>query len=573
MLRMYRLAGLLSFAFLCTSPSFGGAAVLAQTRYENPIIPQDYSDPDVTAFGTSYVMTASSFANVPGLPILVSDDLVHWRLVGHALDKLVPEAHFATPRRGGGVWAPSIRYHQGYLTIYYPDPDFGIYMTRAPKPEGPWSKPELILPGKGFIDPTPFWDDDGQGWLVIGLAKSRAGMNNRLLAYPLSGDGTRVQTQAEPVVLVAGFTLPPVKTAVGVLPWTTIEGPKVYKRDGWYYIFAPAGGVKQGWQGVFRSRHFAGPYEARNVLDQGTTDVNGPHQGALVSLKGADGFIHFQDADSFGRVVWLEPVAWKDGWPIIGEDPDGDGTGQPVKHGTVPTASSRASQDQPLHLSGSDRFEGRLSLHWQWNANPADNWIDLTARPGFARLNAVPMPASLYEAGNVLSQKLPGERFAAETCLDFAPVSTGERAGLVVLGRRYAWIGVEKRADGLYLVQVENSEAEAGGSEKIVAALKVEPGPLCLKAEAKAEWQSVPLPEGQGPWLSLTREKHARLTFAYRQSGQAYTPFGVTFLTRPGKWVGAQIGIFASAPTGTPAFTATRNGSADFDYFRVESLP
>jgi beta-xylosidase len=174
---------------------------LGNGRYRNPILFADYSDPDAIRVGADYWLTASSFSHVPGLPILHSRDLVNWTLVNHALPQLVPTEHFATPRHGAGVWAPAIRHHAGRFWIYYPDPDFGLYVLTATDPRGRWSEPVLVKAGRGLIDPCPLWDDDGKVWLVHAWAKSRSGKNNILQLNQLSTDGTCV-LDGEGVVIV-----------------------------------------------------------------------------------------------------------------------------------------------------------------------------------------------------------------------------------------------------------------------------------------------------------------------------------------------------------------------------------
>ena len=134
---------------------------LGDGRYKNPVLHADYSDPDAIRVGDTYYLTSSSFNSTPGLPLLQSKDMVNWELVGYALPNLVPAEHFAVPRLGDGVWAPCLRYHDGKFWIFYPDPDFGIFVMTAERFPGPWSKPHLLLAGKGIIDPTPLWDDDG----------------------------------------------------------------------------------------------------------------------------------------------------------------------------------------------------------------------------------------------------------------------------------------------------------------------------------------------------------------------------------------------------------------------------
>jgi beta-xylosidase len=263
--------------------------------YKNPVINADYSDPDVIRVGSNYYMVASSFNCMPGLPILKSSDLVNWKLVNHALKKLEPAAVYDLPQHGKGVWAPAIRFHAGEYYIYYPDPDYGIFMVKTKDPLGIWEKPVLVLPGKGIIDPCPFWNDDGKAYLATGWAGSRAGINSLLTIYRMNARGTQVTDNGKHVF-------------DGHDDNHTVEGPKLYKRNGFYYLFAPAGGGATGWQLVMRSKDIYGPYAYKVVMDQGKTLVNGPHQGALVDTQtGESWFLHFQDKGAYGRVVHLHP--------------------------------------------------------------------------------------------------------------------------------------------------------------------------------------------------------------------------------------------------------------------------
>ncbi len=289
--------------------------------YNNPIIFADYSDPDVCRAGKDYYMTASSFNCTPGLPILHSNDLVNWSIVGHAISDLEPSDFYYIPKLGLGVYAPSIRYHKKYFYIYWGDPDFGIYMVRTKDPRGKWEAPVMVKKGRGFIDPSPLWDEDGNVYLVHALAGSRIRQSSLLIVNKLSKDGTSV-IDGQGRVVYSGH---------GVNP--TIEGPKLYKHGGWYWIFAPAGGVGNGWQLAIRSKDIYGPYDSRIVLARGTTNINGPHQGGWVTTPNGkeDWFIHYQDKGNYGRVIHLQPMTWRsDGWPVIGIDKEGTGTGEPV---------------------------------------------------------------------------------------------------------------------------------------------------------------------------------------------------------------------------------------------------
>jgi len=502
--------------------------------YRNPVLYADYSDPDAIRVGDDFYLTASSFSAVPGLPILHSKDLVNWELVAHALPRLVPEAVFGTAQHGKGVWAPCLRFHAGRYFIYYGDPDYGIYVVTATDPAGPWSAPVLVEAGRGLIDPTPLFDDDGRVWLLHAWAKSRAGFNNVLTLHALSADGLRSLDEGR--VVIDGDELP---------GYRTLEGPKLHKRDGWYWVLAPAGGVAEGWQSAFRSRRIDGPYEDRIVLAQGATPVNGPHQGALVETpRGEPWFLHFQDRGAYGRIVHLEPVAWKQGWPVIGNDPDGDGKGQPVALFRKPRIDAETAITAP---ATSDDFDTpTLGLQWQWQANPQPGWYSLTATPATLRLESQPQAneVNLYAQPGLLLQKLPAPAFVAQTHLRFSPATFGERAGLIVFGDSYAWIGVEKTAAGLRIRQVVASDARGGGAE--------------------LEAASAPLPAAGGVLLRVEVADGARCRFGYAGDDGRFVALGNVFQATPGRWVGAKVGIFAVA-----APTATASGHADFEHFVV----
>ncbi len=290
---------------------------LSDDRYRNPVIHADYSDPDVVRVGADYYMTASSFSHFPGLPILHSKDLVNWKIIGHAA-LTYPDTSFRLPQHGNAIWAPSIRHHNGTYYIYYGDPDRGVFMTKATNPAGPWSPLKLIKKVTGWIDCCPLWDEDGKAYLVHAYANSRVGLKSVLLVNEMNPNGEEILGTSTLV-----FN--------GQQNHNTIEGPKFYKRNGYYYIFAPAGGVATGWQTILRSKNIFGPYEEKIVLEQGSTQINGPHQGGWVSgTDGREWFIHFQDKGAYGRIIHLQPLRWVNDWPEMGQDYDGNGVGEPV---------------------------------------------------------------------------------------------------------------------------------------------------------------------------------------------------------------------------------------------------
>lgn len=316
----------------------------ALQRYTNPLIDHDVPDPDAIALTTgSYALVASSFNRSPGLPLWHSADLMRWTPVGFA-GGYRPDA----PEEAG-VWAPSIREHDGRIVIVWGDPDEGIFVTEAPALSGPWSTPRLLRAGRGLIDPCPHWDSAGRAWIVHGYARSRVGFANRLDVFEVDAELTRPLGPSRP--LIDGDAIP---------DCTVLEGPKVYERDGFLWIFAPAGGVATGWQYVFRARAWDGPWERRIVLAQGDTDINGPHQGAwLPGTDGEDWFLHFQATGVRGRVLHLQPLRWgADGWPVLG-DPARPGV--PVHSWPTPSGGTVSPPPPP---AGDDFNTAELSPAW-----------------------------------------------------------------------------------------------------------------------------------------------------------------------------------------------------------------
>ncbi|MFT3825385.1 MAG: glycoside hydrolase 43 family protein [Chitinophagaceae bacterium] len=503
--------------------------------FRNPVLHADYSDPDAIRVGDDYYLVSSSFEDIPGLPVLHSKDLVNWRIIGHAVKRLPPVEHFSVPQHGGGVWAPAIRYHNGEFYIYYPDPDFGIFVVKAKNAAGPWSEPVLVEGGKGLIDPCPLWDDDGKVYLVHGYAGSRATIKSIIVVKQLNDEGTKVVEDG--VLVFDGHDQDP-----------TVEGPKFYKRNGYYYIFAPAGGVSTGWQLVLRSKSVYGPYERKVVMDQGSSPINGPHQGAWVTTQtGEDWFLHFQDKDAYGRVVLLQPMKWNNDWPVIGVDKDGDGKGEPVVTYKKPNVGKTWPIQTPVE---SDEFDGnRLGLQWQWMANAKATWAFTNPSKGMLRLFSHKMPDSarnLWEAPNVLLQKFPAEEFTVTTKLTFKPNTKleNEKTGLAVMGLSYANIALKNRKDGIWLVYSLCKDADKG------------------KPEIEKEIQKITDPT---IYFRVKVSKGAKCRFSYSLDGKNFTEAGDEFQAEVGRWIGAKVGLFCTRVTNT-----NDAGFADVDWFRVE---
>lgn len=513
--------------------------------YRNPVLHADYSDPDVCAVGEDYFLTASSFNCTPGLPILHSKDLVNWKIVNYALKKVEPVEYYNEPRHGKGVWAPSIRFHGGMYYIYWGDPDFGIFMVKTRDPYGEWDAPVLVKAGKGMIDPCPLWDDDGRVYLAHAWAGSRAKFNSVLTVCELNKEGTAVIS--DPVLVFDGND--------GVNH--TIEGAKFYKRNGFYYLFAPAGGVVSGWQLVMRSKNVYGPYEARIVMAQGKTDINGPHQGGWVDTPaGESWFLHFQDKGAYGRVLHLNPMKWVNDWPVIGVDKDGDGCGDPVSRYRKPKIGKTYPIETPVE---SDEFDTRkLGLQWEWHANYQDVF-GFTTNMGYARIyghELSPHFKNFWEVPNLLMQKFPAEEFTATAKLKVSAKDDGQLSGLIIMGWDYSWIGVEKQGEKFLLKQAVCKDAEQGNLEQVSTLAVLEPS-------RKFEAGLFPNYERE-IYIRVHVDKGAYCRFSYSLDGKKFTEAGTLFKARQGKWIGAKVGMFSVTPHGK------ERGWVDVDWFRVE---
>jgi beta-xylosidase len=563
--------------FLLTSVNLAG-----QT-FTNPVLHADYSDPDVCRVGSDYYLTASSFNCFPGLQILHSNNLVDWELIGAALVDypgcnwddsapwigltpgqpipVIPDANSwrTSVHPGEGVWAPSIRYHENAWYIFCGDPDRGIFMVKTEDPYGPWDPPVWVVKAKGFIDPCPLWDDDGKAYLSFATAGSRAGNKSIVLVAPLSPDGTALIGPSR--IVYDGHETQP-----------TIEGTKFYKHDGWYFIFSPAGGVATGWQTVLRARSPFGPFEERIVMSGGW--INGPHQGGWVDTPEAENwFLHFQDKGAYGRIMHLQPMEWKDGWPVIGSDPDGDGCGEPVRSGTTPkmgefTITQKAKPWKPYGID----------LEWQFPAVPAPTWC-FGMGNGDLRLFSVQQSGSwrnLSDTPNLLLQKFGAESFTVTAKLIFSPNpqrrDPGESAGFLVSGLDYAGLQITDTDQGPVLEFVTCRDALEGTPQQCTELAKLSYiYHLVNHSHASTNIGAVnykdigavtvfvrlsvrPVPTGQAV-------PNALCTFSYSLDGKVFQTGG-SFTAREGKWIGAKWGFFCNRHTAS-------NDSGHLDILRL----
>ncbi|MBR3080176.1 MAG: glycoside hydrolase 43 family protein [Prevotella sp.] len=503
--------------------------------YTNPVINADYSDPDVCvgASGEDYYMTASSFQCSPGLPILHSKDLVNWEIINYAIGSLYEGdeqllSHFSKPQHGNGVWAPSIRYHQGWYYIYWGDPDYGVYMVKTQDPAGEWTKPLCVIKGQGYIDTTPLWDDDGRCYLVNGWANSRSKFASVLTVREMSADGTHAIGQ--PVIVFDG----------NGTENRTCEGPKFYKRDGWYWIMCPAGGVPTGFQLAMRSKSPYGPYEHKIVLQQGKTNINGPHQGGWVHTKyGEDWFLHFQDKEAYGRVVHLNPVDWSTGWPMMGKK------GEPVTTYKKPKSSSNVIVN-PVE---DDEFNAPvIGKQWEWHAN-YDEKFGVPTAFGTMRIYTYKLSdgwKNLWEVPNMLLQKTPADVFTVTAKLRFTSKADGQMGGLIMMGHNYQALVVKRVGKEFQLCVITCQDADRGKPqhEELIATLKP-------TAEDKIDYKpglhediymrlivsnaEAGIPHGGSP----------KVSFAWSLDGKKFKDCGQQYQMKQGKWIGAKFGFVA----------------------------
>ena len=547
-----------SIFLLCLLPVMASAQTNYQSQvwspdngdgtYTNPVINADYSDPDICVgpSGKDYYMTASSFNCIPGLPILHSTDLVNWRIIGHALSELCPLEVFNKPAHGMGVWAPCIRYHNGEFYIYWGDPDYGVFMVKTKDPAGRWDDPVLVIEGKGMIDTSPLWDEDGRCYLVNGWAGSRSNVKSMLSVRELSADGSKAIGQ--PVIVFDGNNT-----------HHTAEGPKFYKRNGWYWIMCPAGGVATGWQLAMRSKSPYGPYECKKVMAQGKSSVNGPHQGGWVhTTYGEDWFLHFQDKGAYGRVVHLQPVTWKDNWPVMGKVPTKGYCGEPYLTYRKP----KSEQSVLVNPVESDEFnEPRLGLQWQWHAN----YNQLYGQPtsyGFFRLYNNKLSenfVNLWEAPNLLLQKTPADEFVVTTKVRVAAKQEGNYGGLIMMGRDYSALVIKRVGEAFQLQQLTCIGADKNKKETVEVLADLQPTEKDKINYDPAIYEEL--------YLQLTVHQGGKMTFAYSKNGKKFTAVGKEFTMKEGKWIGAKFGFVAEQPYGKGVV-----GFMDIDWVRISQV-
>jgi len=508
-------------AGLAVSPATGDERIgswgdQGDGTYVNPILNADYPDSDVEQVGDTYYMISSKNQMAPGMVILESKDMVNWTIIGHVWEKLTWSPEYNWDGMGGygfGVYAGDLAYHDGSWYCYQIDARHGLYMSSAKDIRGPWSEPHKMLPAsKVYDDPAVYWDEEEhQAYLICNTGtklKSPQSKNpgNEDYIFKMSWDGREILDEGKLVYSSAGWA----------------EAAKIYKFNGTWYLFLAEGiGSGDRKQIVLRSKtdSIYGPYEKRVVLESGNGITRSCSQGAMMQAPdGSWWYTHQlkQNAPSpfEGRPQCLEPVRWVDGWPIIGEDVDGDGIGEPVRRHKKPI------EGHPVTAPAtSDDFNSpKLGPQWEWNHNPRDTHWSLTDRDGWLRLRAgKPVRnGGFWDAYNTISQRIMGTTCGqAAAKFDLSGMKPGQMAGFVRFGGGYHLLGVRVNEDGARR----------------------------LFFDANGKLIEGPEINGDDFWIR-TRNKGDNAWFSYSTDGETFTDFGPVFILAFGKWLGERLGFF-----------------------------
>ena len=468
--------------------------------YKNPVLPSDYSDLDCIRVGGDYYAISSTFQFSPGVVILHSRDLVNWTIAGHAvadLTQIGPELNWDRMNRyGKGIWAGAIRYHDGRFWIYFGAPDEGYFMTTAKDIRGPWTPLHCVQKAPGWDDCCPFWDDDGQGYLV----GSSFHEGYQIHLWKLTADERSLIPESDHVIHQSRGS----------------EANKLYKFNGYYYhLFSE---VKPEGRAVMmeRSTNIFGPYTESKQLNHADKIANEPNQGGLVQTEGGDWywFTHHGTGAWEGRCASLLPVTWLAGWPIIGKV-GADGIGSMVWSGAMPVKGTPKVTPQ----TDDDFKETSLPPQWEWNYQPrADEW-SLTERPGWLRLHAFrPLETNnLLKAGNTLTQRcfrtLTNEVVIE---LDLSGMADGQQAGLCHFARKWSAIGVAQSGTNRTLVGEENGV--------------VNQGPQII---------------GNRLWLKSVWGLDGVSQYSFSLDGRTFSNFGASWQLTWGYYRGDRLGIFS----------------------------
>lgn len=500
---------------------FVTANVKAQ-KAKNPIIHADVPDISIIRVGDTYYMSSTTMHMVPGLPIMSSKDLVNWKLVSYAyntLDENNADLNLENGKNayGKGSWASSLRYHKGtyYVSVFSSTTGKTyIYSTKSVE-KGPWKE---ISFKPSLHDHSLFFDDDGKVYMIYGAGK--------IMIVELKEDLSGLK-EGTTKTLIENAALP-----VGTRGLAA-EGSQLFKVNGKYYLYNinwPSGDMRTAL--LHRADNINGPWEGKIIFhDQGIA------QGGMVNTPKGDWYAYlFQDHGSVGRIPYLIPMKWVDGWPVIGVD------------GKAPvTLDLPASKGLMPNIVNSDEFtrkknDAPLSLVWQWNHNPDNKLWSVTQRPGYLRLTTGRIEKDILQAKNTLTQRTFGPTSSGAIAVDVSNMKDGDNAGLLLLQKKYGWVGVKVNGDTKSIVMVNGEATTPVEAANIPLTQKI----VYFKADCDFT------------------NKTDKAYFYYSLDGKTWTPIGSTLkmsYTLP-HFMGYRFGLFNYA-------TKTAGGYADFDYLRI----
>lgn len=527
-----------------------GCGLAAQTwtadngngTYSNPLFFDEFSDPDLIRVGADFYLTGTTMHSMPGLPILRSRDLVNWRFVGYALDRLDlgPQFRLEDGKNvyGQGIWAPCLRYHKGTFYIFSNVNGQTTQLFRATNPAGPWTRTAMK---RNLHDLSVLFDDDGKAWVVWGYRGIRLAQ--------LADDLTDLVPGTEREIIGP-------KEGMG-------EGLHLYKIRGKYFLTS-AWFLGEMRMPTARAERLEGPWEVNQNVSRGedfgfalgprlgrvARGAGAPfpvipgdpsqrgrlaiHQGGIVDTpKGEWWGFSMMDANSVGRLTALSPVTWQDGWPYFGL---AGNLGRSPRTWVKPDTGAWEKAHAP-YRRGDDFAGAQLQPVWQWNHVPVDGQWSLKERPGFLRLHAL-AAENLWGARNTLTQRAMGPRSTVTAVLDTAGLEAGDAAGFALFNRPYAWLGVERSAEGLALAQFDEQPGRT-------ARVPCSGGRVWLRAECD--------------FLKETAQ------FSYSTDGKRFEPIGEPFgmVYQLTTFQGVRNALFAYHAGGGAG------GFADFDSFDV----
>jgi beta-xylosidase len=494
----------------------------AQTA-RNPIIFADVPDLAMIRVGDTYYMSSTTMHMSPGLPIMKSTDLVNWKLIGYAYNTLasVDALNLTNGKStyGRGSWASSLRYHNGtyYVTTFAQTTGKTYVYTTKDIENGPWKETSF---SPSYHDHSLFFDDDGRTYLIYGAGK--------LKLLELNADASGVKPGTTEQVLIENASTP--SGTGGGLP---AEGSQLFKVKGKYYLFNitwPKGGMRT--VVIHRADKLTGPWEGRVALQ----DL-GVAQGGLIDTPDGKWFAYlFRDFGGVGRIPYLVPVTWEEGWPVLGIN------------GKVPeTLALPASKGLIPGIVNSDEFtrkkgEAPLPLVWQWNHNPDNSLWSVANRKGYLRLKTGRIDTSFVQARNTLTQRTIGPESTGATALDVANLKDGDFAGLCLLQKNYGLVGVKRDNGQNAIVMVSASSGKPVEVQRVPLSQKT----VFLKAECDF------------------KDRKDTANFFYSLDNKTWTRIGEQLkmpYTLP-HFMGYRFGLFNYA-------TQQAGGYADFDYFRI----